>query len=190
MPDSFLIILFHQLIFQGMFFAKNIYLRLKTGKRIRGQNKEMIFAICFFVLFIGCSMGFCFFKNPPGTVRVLDGNISTTISFVLMLLSITIGAVSLLNMKDSWRVGVVDDQQTSLIEHGIYRFSRNPYFLSYLLILGSYPILLQNVILLALAFLGFFAIHSMVRKEEEYLLHIHGEAYLLYKEKVPRYFIL
>jgi hypothetical protein len=40
MNKIWLIILIHQLIFQGMFAMKSIILRIKTGKQIRGNNTE------------------------------------------------------------------------------------------------------------------------------------------------------
>ena len=93
-------------------------------------------------------------------------------------------------LKDSWRVGVLENQQTELIEDGIYRFSRNPYFLSYLIMFAAYTILLRNIILLVLSFVGFALIHAMVLKEEKYLAALHGEKYRQYQKKVPRYIII
>ena len=47
------------------------------------------------------------------------------------------GILALIAMKNSWRVGIKYDQKTDLVTSGIYRFSRNPYFFSYdILILG------------------------------------------------------
>ncbi len=68
--------------------------------------------------------------------------------------------------------------------------SRNPYFLSYLFMFAAYTVLLQNILLLGLSVIGFMLINSMVNTEEKYLQRVHGEAYLQYKRKVPRYFIL
>ncbi len=33
-------------------------------------------------------------------------------------------------------------------------------------------------------------IHRMVVREEQYLTHVHKEAYHCYKERTPRYFLL
>ena len=96
----------------------------------------------------------------------------------------------MIHLKDSWRVGVLEEQKTELITTGIYRFTRNPYFVSYLLTLVAYTVLLQNVILLGLSIVGFGCVHRMVMKEEAYLYSVHGDAYLQYKMKVPRYIIL
>ena len=47
--DTWLILL-HQLLFQGMFFAKNILLERRLGQPIRGFNPEANLSIAFFVL--------------------------------------------------------------------------------------------------------------------------------------------
>ena len=54
----------------------------------------------------------------------------------------------------------------------------------------AYMVLLQNIILLILSLLGFAMIHLMVLKEEKHLTALHGENYLQYQKRVPRYIIL
>ena len=95
-----------------------------------------------------------------------------------------------MNLKDSWRVGVLEDQKTELVTTGIYRFTRNPYFLSYFLMFAAYTVLLQNLTLLGLSILGFLFVHKMIMKEERYLYSVHGDVYVEYKTKVPRYVII
>jgi len=95
-----------------------------------------------------------------------------------------------MNLKDSWRVGVLEDQKTELVTTGIYRFTRNPYFVSYFLMFAAYTVLLQNFILFGLSILGFLFVPKMIMKEEKYLYSVHGDAYVEYKTKVPRYVII
>jgi protein-S-isoprenylcysteine O-methyltransferase Ste14 len=189
MIEVWLIILIHQLIFQGMFLAKNILLSRKTGKQIRGKNKEANISILFFILFIGLSLVFGYINTPLGEVELLNSYLATTTGLLFLFLSLALSAISLLHLKDSWRVGVVEDQKTKLVQEGVYRFTRNPYFVSYLLIFAAYTLLLQNVILLGLSLLGFSFIHKMIVTEEKYLQTTHGDSYLKYKQRVPRYLI-
>ena len=95
-----------------------------------------------------------------------------------------------MNLQDSWRVCVLENQKTELITSGIYRFTRNPYFVSYLLMFAAYTVLLQNLILFGLSIVGFLFVHKMIMKEEEYLYSVHADAYVQYKMKVPRYIII
>ena len=190
MRSELLIILFHQAIFQGMFFAKNISLRGKIGKQIKGNNREANRSICFFALFIGLSAVLSCFGTPVGTVRLVTDNTASYLAILLLFVNLIFGAASLIGMKDSWRVGVLEGQHTDLIEEGIYRFSRNPYFVSYLAMFVAYAVLLQNMVLLGLSFIGFTLIHAMIKKEERHLTEVHGQRYIRYKESAPRYFVV
>jgi protein-S-isoprenylcysteine O-methyltransferase Ste14 len=190
MNKIWLILLVHQLIFQGMFAAKNIILRIKTGKQIRGNNTEANVSIAFFVLFIGVAFVFSLQQMPPGQVKFLSTYFSTITGLVLLVLNLAISTASLIYLKGSWRVGVIENQKTVLITSGIYCFTRNPYFVSYFLMFLAYTVLLQNLILLGLSIMGFIFVHIMIKKEEKYLYSVHGDAYLQYKKIVPRYLIV
>jgi len=190
MSDAALLILLHQLLFQGMFFAKNISLGRKLGKPIRGANAEASLSIGFFVLFIGVSLYFAWSGNAVGSVHLLSGQTATVIGLVLMLANLVVGLASLKDLGDSWRVGVIEEQQTTLVEDGIYRFTRNPYFVAYLLLFAAYTVLLQNAVLLVLSCIGFGMVHAMILREEKYLAVNHGTAYQAYRKRVPRYLLL
>lgn len=190
MSGSVLIILIHQTIFQGMFFAKSISLRRRLEMPIRGRNREATLSVGFFALFIIISLLLGLFENPPGTFNLLTRTSALTIALALLSINLLVGAASLIGLKDSWRVGVLEEQQTDLIKEGIYRFSRNPYFLSYMIMFMAYTVLLQNVILLILSVGGVAMIHLMVLKEEKHLTALHGDNYRQYQKRVPRYIII
>jgi protein-S-isoprenylcysteine O-methyltransferase Ste14 len=190
MIETWLIIVIHQSVFQGLFVAKNIILHKKTGKQIRGKNIEATVSIAFFAFFICVTLAISFFKLPFGETLILSNSTAMIAGSGLLLLNLIISTASLINLKESWRVGVIESQKTELVISGIYRFTRNPYFVSYLLMFAAYTIILQNVILLGLSILGFFLVHKMIIKEEKYLDSVHGEAYLQYKKKVPRYLFI
>ena len=180
-----LILLIHQLVFQGIFFAKNSVLRHKLGTPIRGRNPEANLSIGFFALFIGVSIVVALFDAPFAGIE----QPATVLACALLVFNLLIAAASLIDLGDSWRVGVLDDQQTDLIEAGIYRYSRNPYFLSYLIMFAAYTVLLQSIILLILSLVGFALIHGMVLREEKYLTRVHGIKYRQYQSEVPRYIL-
>jgi protein-S-isoprenylcysteine O-methyltransferase Ste14 len=190
MSEAALLILIHQLVFQGIFFAKNLTLRHKLGKPIRGNHREANLSIIFFVGFIGLALYLAFREEAPASFDLISNSMALSLSFLFMLASLVVGWASLKDLGDSWRVGVIEEQQTQLIETGIYRFTRNPYFVAYLLIFAAYTLLLQNLVLLVLAVIGCGMVHAMIRKEEEYLASVHGKDYQSYKERVPRYLLL
>jgi len=189
MIDTWLVILIHQIVFQGMFVTKNMVLRKKIGKPIRGNNREATISVAFFVVFIAAALIMSALERPVGKVRVLSDLVTMISGVSLLIANLIVSAASLVGLKDSWRVGVLEDQRTELVSSGIYRFTRNPYFLSYLLMLAAYTVILQNVVLLGFSILGVLLIHRMILKEEAYLYSVHGADYLRYKEQVPRYIV-
>ncbi|HIJ64419.1 MAG TPA: DUF1295 domain-containing protein [Candidatus Hydrogenedentes bacterium] len=189
MSSAVLIILIHQFIFQGMFFTKNILLSRRLGTPIRGRNREANLSIAFFGCFIALSVLLGSFDAPIGTIELTSRNVAATIALALLVVNLLVGAAALIGLRDSWRVGVLENQRTDLIETGIYRFSRNPYFLAYLVMFAGYTVLLQSVVLLLLSILGFAMIHAMVLKEERHLTAQHGDRYRQYLERTPRYII-
>lgn len=190
MSTSVIIILIHQIFFQGMFFAKNVSLHRRLGIPIRGKNREANLSIGFIILFILISLLLGFFEAPFGTFNLLKRTSALAIALTLIVANLLVAVASLAGLRDSWRVGVMEDQQTDLIEGGIYSFSRNPYFLSYLIMFVAYTVLLQNIILLVLSLVGFAMIHLMVLKEEKHLTTLHGGKYCQYQKRVPRYIII
>lgn len=190
MPEIWVVILLHQFVFQGMFFLKNIVLHRKIGEQIRGKNVEATISISFFAFFIVTSLVLGFIQHPSGKVQVISETTAVIVGMVLLILNLAISAASLLNLKDSWRVGVLEDQKTELVTAGIYRYTRNPYFVSYFLMFAAYTVLLQNVLLLVLSTIGFVLVHKMILKEEKYLYSVHGDAYVQYKSKVSRYMFI
>jgi protein-S-isoprenylcysteine O-methyltransferase Ste14 len=130
-----------------MFFAKNISLRRRLGMPIRGRNREATLSVGLIVLFILISLLLGLFEAPFGTFNVLERTSALAIALTLLVINLFVGVASLVGLRDSWRVGVMEDQQTDLIKGGIYSFSRNPYFLSYLIMFVAYTVLLQNITL-------------------------------------------
>ncbi len=173
-----------------MFIIKNITLQRKIGKQIRGKNIEATVSIIFFAFFIGVALSISFLRQPLGETRLSDAFLSMIPGLAILSLNLLVSGASLINLRDSWRVGVLENQKTELVTTGIYRFTRNPYFVSYLLMFAAYTVILQNLILLGLSMFGFLFIHKMIMKEEKYLYSVHGDAYVQYKKKVPRYIIM
>jgi protein-S-isoprenylcysteine O-methyltransferase Ste14 len=187
MVETGLIILGHQLLFQGMFVAKNMVLRRKLGQPIRGSNREANAAIGFFALFITAALVIGFTGGDFLRLPLLSDGVALGVGVALLLINLGVSGLSLLHLKDSWRVGVIETQHTALVSTGNYRFTRNPYFVTYLVMFAAYTVLLQNLALLGLAIIGFFMVHRMILKEEAYLLSVHGDAYRQYRQAVPRY---
>ena len=188
MSETWKLLVLHQAAFQGMFIAKNIILKQKIGMQIRGQNKEATIATSFFALFIIGSIVLSFLENPIGKIESTHHSYYSALGLIFLIWSLIISGFSLAGLKDSWRVGIIEGQETALITSGIYMYTRNPFFVSYILLFSGYMLLLQNVILLPFVVLNAVLVHKMVLREERYLESIHGEQYSNYKKSVRRYF--
>ncbi|UCE61371.1 MAG: hypothetical protein JSU63_06410, partial [Phycisphaerales bacterium] len=90
MSISALIIVIHQVVFQGMFFAKNISLRRRLGMPIRGRNREAILSIGFVSLFILFSIVLGLLDAPIGTVAVLTRSAALTTALALLAVNLVV----------------------------------------------------------------------------------------------------
>jgi protein-S-isoprenylcysteine O-methyltransferase Ste14 len=189
MTEAALVILVHQLLYQGTFFAKNFILKHKLGQPIRGHNLEATLSVGFFAGFIALSLWLAQSNSSWGKYPLLSDGLALASCLVLLAINLLLGLASLKDLGDSWRVGVIEGQQTALVETGIYRFSRNPYFVAYLLMFAAYTILLQNRVLMAMTLVGAVLIHLMILREERYLAALHPLDYSQYRRRVPRYML-
>ncbi len=138
-----------------MFVAKNVTLARRLGRPIRGRNREATLAIAFFAIFILLSIWLAQSGSNWGRFPLLPDRAALLVGLVLLAANLLVATASLWDLGDSWRVGVLEEQQTTLVESGIYRFSRNPYFVAYGLMFAAYTLLLQSAILLVLTTVGF-----------------------------------
>jgi protein-S-isoprenylcysteine O-methyltransferase Ste14 len=188
--STFVIIVVHQALFQGMFVAKNLILRKRLGRSIRGRNREALAAIFCYIVFIVVSVFLSMLRVPIGAISMPTFVVRVVVSLPLLAATLAISAAALVGLQQSWRVGVREGERTELIQSGIYRYSRNPYFLSYIIMFVGYTILLASWILFVLSAVGVVLTHRMIRSEEDHLARTHGESYEAYRSRVPRYLLL
>ncbi len=80
------------------------------------------------------------------------------------------------------------NKTSSLVNSGIYSYTRNPMYLGLLLILFSTAFLLKNFIsFLIIPLFIFFITKNQILPEEEALENLFGEEYKNYKEEVRRW---
>lgn len=90
-------------------------------------------------------------------------------------------------MGDAWRIGIDDKTRTSLVQRGLFRFSRNPIFLGMRALVLGFFLVLPNTLSLAVWFLSDALLQIQVRLEEEHLARLHGAAYQTYRRRVRRW---
>lgn len=110
------------------------------------------------------------------------------IAVILCFASLLITMLGHFDMAQSWRIGIDRVNDAPLVQTGLFRFSRNPVFLSMIVVLISIFFLIPNAITLLILVSGYILIQLQVRLEEEFLLQKHGDVYKRYCEKVRRWF--
>jgi protein-S-isoprenylcysteine O-methyltransferase Ste14 len=176
------------LIFFILAFAiRNIKTYISTKKSIRGKSLKLTISVlistiiyCLILLRLTLLKSkFLFEIDLPTGINII-GLVFVSVGFILGILSLSV-------MKNSWRVGIKYDQKTELITTGIYRISRNPYFLSYDILIFGYILIFTSPILIILYLILVIVFHKMILEEEKYLQSVHDAAYEDYKRKVSRY---
>jgi len=188
-----IILISHLFLFESMFFIKNIMLSKKLKGSVRGKNKEasisiILFAVTIIIAIISILSEYLNKLFIP--IPALSNDYLIFLGMFLLLLNLIISFLALIQMRDSWRVGIKEDDKTDLIISGIFKITRNPYFLSYIFLFLAYILLVANVLVIISSLLAFISIHKMIMKEEKYLEALHGDKYLDYKKNVPRYLLI
>ncbi|HEY4330896.1 MAG TPA: isoprenylcysteine carboxylmethyltransferase family protein, partial [Phycisphaerae bacterium] len=92
-----------------------------------------------------------------------------------------------IKMGTSWRMGIDPNERTKLVFNGPYAYVRHPiYGLSQVLMLASLAAL-PSPLMLLVAVLHLAFMQWEVRREEKYLVHLHGTAYADYMRRVGRF---
>ncbi len=102
-------------------------------------------------------------------------------------------AISYLSTRSFRRANTTVDPRhpertSTLVTHGIYRFSRNPMYLALLLLLLGWALILANVMaLLGLPLCFFYLDLCQIRREEQHLLQRFAAEYRTYQSRVRRW---
>jgi len=93
----------------------------------------------------------------------------------------------MLTMKGSWRAGIPEKKETSLVVGGIYRISRNPAFVGFDLMYIGILIAFPNAWHSAAVATAVVLFHKQILGEERFLVEAFGDEYIDYKKRVRRY---
>ncbi len=107
--------------------------------------------------------------------------------FLLGMAGDAIFLMAVVTMKDSWRAGIPDKDQTKFVRTGIYAFSRNPAFLGFDFMYIGVCLLFCNWLMIISALFAIVMLHMQILQEENYLSNVFGEEYTVYKKQVGRY---
>jgi protein-S-isoprenylcysteine O-methyltransferase Ste14 len=117
----------------------------------------------------------------------LESSIVQSIGLVLMGIAFLWTATAQMQMGKSWRIGIDTENQTELIEKGLFRVSRNPIFLGMRIALVGFFLALPNAFTLVAVALADVLMQFQVRLEEEFLTNVHGDKYREFCNRVRRW---
>lgn len=191
-------LLFYFLLYYGVLFLLNSYLVYKkTGKNpyVLGKGEGVIsftersikaagVLIPVVLFFFIISKALYEFFVP---IRYLEEDYYNLFGILLMILGFTICLTAQYYMRTSWRIGIDRDSKIDLVTNGIFKYSRNPFFVGTLITYTGFFFILPNIISFTIGVLYYFLIQIQVRLEEDNLLKLLGDKYGKYYSAVRRW---
>lgn len=112
----------------------------------------------------------------------------STIGVAVAVLGVAVTLLAQAAMGRSWRIGVGETETTALVEHGLFRWVRNPVFTGLCTVALGVALLVPS----ALAALSLVTLVLAVQiqvgvTEEPYLRRVHGPAYGRYEARTGRF---
>ena len=120
----------------------------------------------------------------------LEYDILVYIGWALLFLSLVFVWLAQSDMRESWRIGIDEENKTELVTNGFFAISRNPIFLGIMIANVGLFFVLPNAFTLLIIALSTISINTQIRLEEEFLLKEFGEQYKQYQSKVNRWLTL
>lgn len=106
---------------------------------------------------------------------------------IVLAFGLLIYALALYSFHNSWRIGIDREKPGQLITNGIFKYSRNPIYVSLDLLVAGTFLLQGHFIFLVLFVAMATSLHVQVLQEESFLIQTYGNSYLQYRNEVSRY---
>ncbi len=126
---------------------------------------------------------------PIGLMNLLRWDIENVLlGWIILFLGIGVMALGIREMKKANTPYNVRETPRNIVQSGVFRFSRNPLYISLNLIYFGIAIILNNVWIVSL-FIPLMAVMyvGVILREERYLDQKFGKEYLDYKIRVRRW---
>jgi len=115
-------------------------------------------------------------------------SILNVICTVLIVVSLILPVLAFKTLERSKTTHKVSKPTTAIVSVGIFRYSRNPIYLSGFILFIGISFITNSLIMLILIIPLFFVIREgVVKREEKYLEWKFGKEYLDYKKQVRRW---
>lgn len=184
--------IFEVIIFYVAFFIKLFYQKkrgIKTNQLGKGKKASNTIIIERLLRFSSAFIAVAILISAILNTSLLSSEIIRVFGLVLFGFGTLFFIIAMVTMKDSWRAGIPDKDSTSIVTKGIYKISRNPAFLGFDLTYLGASLTFGNIVLIIFAVFAITMLHLQILEEEKFLEITFGNEYLVYKNKVGRYFI-
>lgn len=111
-----------------------------------------------------------------------DFSVLTFLGVLLYILAHILLAISIINFSSPDEMG--------LSVKGIYKYSRNPMYISYFICMIAWVLLTKSIVLLIIVIIYQISTHSIIISEERWCLEKFGDEYKEYMSRVGRYFLV
>ncbi|NIP39382.1 MAG: isoprenylcysteine carboxylmethyltransferase family protein [Candidatus Dadabacteria bacterium] len=106
----------------------------------------------------------------------------------LIIVSLIFPVLAVKTLQKSKTTHMVSEPTTAIVSSGVFKYSRNPIYLSGITLYIGISLIINSLILITLVIPLFFVIRQgLVKREEDYLERKFGEQYLNYKKRVRRW---
>lgn len=176
--------------FLGVFFARNLLVRARIGKPVQFRTPLVRLSILLSTLIFTVANVSLWSEDVyrlAGPLPFLNTPVVYWTGVALFAAGLILQGIASHQLRDSWRVGFLKDERTDLIQTGLYRRIRNPYFLAYFMVFFAVFLSRPSGVLFLLMAPAIGAFHTMVLQEERHLSLLHGDAYKAYRRRTGRY---
>ena len=156
------------------FFGKRAVSRVAYFAPI---NKDEIPAYCIYQI----STAAIFLYTAFLTVN-FDFSVLSYLGAFLYIVSHVLLAITIVNFSSHDEIG--------LSVKGIYKYSRNPMYISYFICMIAWVLLTKSKVLLIIVIIYQISTHSIIISEERWCLEKFGYEYKEYMSRVGRYFLV
>lgn len=120
-------------------------------------------------------------------IKYLELAVLKNAGIIIMIIGCIIGIIAQFQMGNSWRIGINENEKTTLITNRLYQYSRNPIYLGLLISFFGFFLIAPNALSLCCLVLSYPSVEIKIRLEEQYLIEKHGNDFRAYMEKVNRW---
>jgi protein-S-isoprenylcysteine O-methyltransferase Ste14 len=121
-------------------------------------------------------------------LHFIQGPIRNIVGAIFLAYSVLVASLAIFQMRRAGTNIDVRKPSTTIVSNGIYRYTRNPMYLSMALLLIAVSVLISNIWILILTPVFIIVIQKgVIEREERYLEGKFGTEYTSYKKSTRRW---